>query len=76
MTKIDIGSVNEMKRQGGLLKHYFNETGGRNKKLTEKRLKEIQAIVKKIEKPFVDDDPDEVYQAKLAAIFDKNLTDE
>ena len=52
ITKIDWNSVGELRRQGGLLKHYFNETGGQNKKITEKILKDIQSIIKKIESSF------------------------
>ena len=52
ITKIDWNSVNELKRQGGLLKHFFNTTGGQNSKMTLKILTDIQALVKKIETNF------------------------
>ena len=49
ITRIDAESIAELRRQGGLLKHYFNETGGQNAHLTEKILKDIQAIVRRLQ---------------------------
>jgi len=49
ITRIDAESIAELRRQGGLLKHYFNETGGQNSYLTEVILKDIQAIVRRLQ---------------------------
>ena len=45
LSRTDLMAIAELRRQGGLLKHYFNETGGQHAQKTLAILEDIQKTV-------------------------------